>query len=54
MHPIFCRKALFAGYMLVWVVIGGLLTALLHEPGILTLRESAELAAPLCLLYSFF
>jgi two-component system, LytTR family, sensor histidine kinase AlgZ len=54
MHPIFCRKAVFAGYMLVWVVIGGLLTALLHEPGTLTLRESGELAAPLCLLYSFF
>jgi two-component system sensor histidine kinase AlgZ len=54
MHPIFQKKARFAAYMLVWVLIGGLLTILLRMPGILTLRESAGLAAPLCLLYAFF
>jgi hypothetical protein len=54
MHPIFCKKARFAGYMLVWVLIGILLTGLLHMPGTLSLRESAELAAPLCVLYAFF
>ena len=40
--------------MLVWLLIGGLLTSLLRMPGTLTLGESAELAAPLCLLYAFF
>jgi len=40
--------------MLVWVLIGGLLTSLLRMPGTLTLAESAELAAPLCVLYAFF
>jgi len=54
MHPIFCSKARFAAYMLVWLLIGGLLTSLLRMPGTLTLGESAELAAPLCLLYAFF
>ena len=54
MHPIFCSKARFAAYMLVWILIGGLLTSLLRMPGTLTLAESAELAAPLCLLYAFF
>src|SRR5271154_718876 len=54
MHPIFCKKGRFAGYMLVWVIIGGLLTSLLRMPGTLTLRESAILATPLCLLYAFF
>lgn len=54
MHPIFCSKTRFAAYMLVWVLIGGLLTSLLRMPGTLTLGESAELAAPLCLLYAFF
>ena len=54
MHPIFCKKARFAGYMLVWVLIGILLTGLLHMPGTLSLRESAALAAPLCVLYAFF
>ncbi len=54
MHPIFCSKWWFTGYMLVWVVIGGLLTGLLRMPGTLTLEESAELAFPLCLLYAFF
>ncbi|MGA3190389.1 MAG: histidine kinase [Bryobacteraceae bacterium] len=54
MHPIFCQKSRLAGYILVWAVIGVLLTGLLHEPGTLTLRESAALAAPLCLLYAFF
>jgi len=38
MHPIFAKKTRFAAYMLVWVLIGGLLTALLKMPGILTLR----------------
>jgi hypothetical protein len=54
MHPIFCKKARFAGYVLVWVVIGVLLTGLLQIPGTLSLRESALLAAPLCVLYAFF
>jgi hypothetical protein len=54
MHPIICKKTRFAEYMLVWVLIGGLLTGLLRMPGTLTLGESAELAAPLCLLYAFF
>jgi LytS/YehU family sensor histidine kinase len=54
MHPIFAKKARFAGYMIVWVLIGFLLTGLLHIPGTLTLGESAELAMPLCLLYAFF
>ena len=54
MHPIFCKKTRLAAYMLVWVLIGGLLTSLLRMPGTLTLTESAELAAPLCLLYAFF
>jgi hypothetical protein len=54
MHPIICNKTRFAAYMLVWVLIGGLLTGLLRMPGTLTLGESAELAAPLCLLYAFF
>ena len=54
MHPIFAKKIRFAGYMLVWVLIGGLLTGLLRMPGTLSLAESAELAIPLCLLYAFF
>src|SRR5271169_2472410 len=54
MHPIFSRKATLAGYTLVWVLIGLLLTGLLRMPGTLSLAESAELAAPLCLLYAFF
>lgn len=54
MHPLICKKSRFAAYMLVWVLIGGLLTSLLRMPGTLTLAESAELAAPLCLLYAFF
>jgi hypothetical protein len=54
MHPIIFTKGRFAAYMLVWVLIGGLLTSLLRMPGTLTLSESAELAAPLCLLYAFF
>jgi len=54
MHPITCSKTRFGAYMLVWVLIGGLLTSLLRMPGTLTLGESAELAAPLCLLYAFF
>jgi len=54
MHPIFATKARIAGYMLVWVLIGGLLTSLIRMPGTLSLAESAELAAPLCLLYAFF
>ena len=54
MHPIIYTKTRLAAYMLVWVLIGGLLTSLLRMPGTLTLGESAELAAPLCLLYAFF
>jgi two-component system sensor histidine kinase AlgZ len=40
--------------MLLWLLIGGLLTSLLRMPGTLSLAESAELAAPLCILYAFF
>jgi two-component system sensor histidine kinase AlgZ len=54
MHPIFCKKSSIAAYTLVWVLIGALLTGLLRMPGTLSLAESAELAAPLCLLYAFF
>jgi hypothetical protein len=54
MHPIFATKMRLAGYTLVWILIGVMLTGLLRMPETLTLRESAELAAPLCLLYAFF
>jgi hypothetical protein len=54
MHPILATKGRIAGYVLLWVLIGGLLTSLLRMPGTLSLRESALLAAPLCVLYAFF
>jgi LytS/YehU family sensor histidine kinase len=54
MHPILTTKTRIAGYMLVWIVIGLLLTGLLQIPGTLSWTESAELAVPLCVLYAFF
>lgn len=54
MHPIFAKRTRLGAYIAVWVLIGALLTGLLRMPGTLTLTESAELAAPLCILYAFF
>jgi hypothetical protein len=54
MHPIFAKKRRVEAYMVVWVLIGGLMTSFLRMPGILSLRESGELAAALCVLYAFF
>jgi two-component system sensor histidine kinase AlgZ len=54
MHPIFSTKGRFAAYVLVWVLIGGMMTSFLRLPGTLTLRESAELATVLAALYAFF
>ncbi|HVP00503.1 MAG TPA: histidine kinase [Bryobacteraceae bacterium] len=54
MHPILANRARVAGYVLVWILIGALLTSLLRMRGVLTLAESAEIAAPLSLVYGFF
>jgi sensor histidine kinase YesM len=54
MHPLLCNKTRVAGYVTVWVVLGALLTGLLRMRGTLTLGESAEIAAPLTLVYAFF
>jgi two-component system sensor histidine kinase AlgZ len=54
MHPIFSKKGRFAAYLLVWVLIGGMMTSFLRLPGTLTLRESGELAAVLAAMYAFF
>ena len=54
MHPIFAKKTRLEAYLVVWVLIGGLMTSFLRMPGILTVRESVELSAALCLLYAFF
>ncbi|HTB10858.1 MAG TPA: histidine kinase [Bryobacteraceae bacterium] len=54
MHPIFAKKKRVEAYLVVWVLIGGLMTSFLRMPGILSVRESAGLAIPLCALYAFF
>jgi two-component system sensor histidine kinase AlgZ len=54
MHPIFCKKTSLEAYLVVWVLIGGLMTSFLRMAGTLSLRESGELATALCLLYAFF
>jgi two-component system sensor histidine kinase AlgZ len=54
MHPIFHKKTRVAGYVLIWLVIGVLITGLLRMRGALTLVESIEVSAPLCVLYAFF
>lgn len=53
MHPIFGNRSWFAAYLMLWVTLGILLAALLHVPRVLTWRETAELAAPLCLFFAF-
>lgn len=54
MHPIFTKRTYLEAYLVVWVLIGGLMTSFLRLPGTLSLRESGELAAALSLLYAFF
>src|ERR1700691_3803307 len=54
MHPIFAKKTRLEAYLVVWVLIGGLMTSFLRMPGILSLRESGELSTALCLLYALF
>ncbi len=54
MHPIFLKITRLEAYLVVWVLIAGLMTSFLRMPGILSLRESAELSTALCLLYAFF
>ncbi len=54
MHPIFQKKTRVEAYIVVWVLIGGLMTSFLRMPGTLTVRESGELASALSLLYAFF
>jgi two-component system, LytTR family, sensor histidine kinase AlgZ len=53
MHPILRNRAWFAAYLTLWVTLGVLLADLLHLPGALNWRETAELAGPLCLFYAF-
>jgi two-component system, LytTR family, sensor histidine kinase AlgZ len=53
MHPIFQKKTRIEAYIVVWVLIGGLMTSFLRMPGTLSLAESAELAAALSLTYAF-
>src|SRR5579863_9662200 len=54
MHPIFAKKTRVEAYLVVWVLIGGLMTSFLRMPGILSVREAVELSTALCLLYAFF
>jgi hypothetical protein len=54
MHPIFRNKNWFAAYLVLWLaVLASMLAALLDVPGTLLWRETALLAWPLCLFYSF-
>jgi two-component system sensor histidine kinase AlgZ len=53
MHPIFAKRTRLEAYLVVWVLIGGLMTSFLRLPGTLSVRESVELAAALSLLYAF-
>jgi two-component system, LytTR family, sensor histidine kinase AlgZ len=53
MHPIFRNQRWFAAYLGSWAFLAVLLAALLHLPGALTWRETAELAGPLCLFFAF-
>jgi two-component system, LytTR family, sensor histidine kinase AlgZ len=53
MHPIFRNRRWFGAYLgLLWIP-AAMLAALLHLPGALSWRETAELAVPLCLFFAF-
>ncbi len=54
MHPIFRNKAWFAAYLAVCAVLGGLLAALLHFPGVaLEWKEALAVSEPLFLFFAF-
>jgi two-component system, LytTR family, sensor histidine kinase AlgZ len=53
MHPIFASPRRLGFYLLGTTPFAALLTFLLHLSGQLTLAESAGLAFPFCLIYSF-
>ena len=53
MHPVFRNNAGRVGYVAVWMVLSGLLAALMRGPGQLSWNEALSLAAPLCVFYAF-
>jgi two-component system, LytTR family, sensor histidine kinase AlgZ len=54
MHPIFRNKVLFAGYLVVCAILGGMLAVLIHVPGgALNWREALAISEPLLLFYAF-
>jgi hypothetical protein len=54
MHPIFRNKVWFAVYLVVWVILGGMLAALLRvPPSTLAWRDALAIAEPLCLFFAF-
>lgn len=53
MHPILSERRVFVLYLVVWLVAGGLLSALLTTAGGLNLLEAASLSIPMMLVYGF-
>ena len=53
MHPIISKKAYFAAYLVVWMLLAVAVGAVLRMPGILGWREGLLLDAPLGLFYAF-
>lgn len=53
MHPILARGGRLALYLGVWLLVGGLLAALLEGVGALAWGESLAVALPMALVYAF-
>ena len=51
MHPILANRERLAVYLLGWLILGGLLAAVVALPKIFTWTEALVLAIPLTLLY---
>ena len=53
MHPILSGRETAALYLAAWLIIGGLISALLALPGVFSWVAAAVLALPMALIYAF-
>jgi len=53
MHPIFRNTSSMTAYLALWIVLAGLLAALMRVPGDLGWSQALSVSVPMCLFYAF-